>query len=158
SVGHPCGPEAPLVRPAAAALLLRGARSDAARPPGPRPRPELPLGDLLLVPRARAGGARLREAAPRGEGFLLPDRDEDRAAEGVLPRRGLPPGLPDRTPESAVHRVQRPAEDRGAEAGVPGDVSGGGGAGDQLNGANAQGQAAYGGGPSGPSERSCSDV
>ena len=42
-------PAAGSLRPAPAHLLLGRARSDAARPPGPRQRPELPLADLLRI-------------------------------------------------------------------------------------------------------------
>jgi peptide-methionine (S)-S-oxide reductase len=44
------------------------------------------------------------------------NRDES----ALLRRRGLPPGLPDAAPVAAVHRLQRPAEDRRAAAAPPG--------------------------------------
>ena len=42
---------------------------------------------------------------------------------GLLPGRGLSPGLPDPQPDLPLHRLQRPAEDRQLEAVVPRAVS-----------------------------------
>ncbi len=135
----PCGvgrdhlrSEEDFVRAASAALLLRGARSDRAQPAGPGQRAELSFGDLLRLAGAGARRASVRRPAHRGENLPAADRDEDRAAEGLLSGRGVSPGLSDPPSGSAIHRLQRPAEDRGVEAGLsaalPGEPGASGGA------------------------------
>ena len=46
-----------------------------------------------------------------------------RARQDVLSGGGLPPGLPGAEPDLSLHRLQRPAEGRGAEGDVPGNLS-----------------------------------
>ncbi len=55
-----------------------------------------------------------------------------RSAEGLLPGGGLSPGFSDQQPALSLHRVQRPAEDRESEEGVPRSLSGAAGAGQGL--------------------------
>ena len=48
--------------------------------------------------------------------FKAPIVTRARSAHRVLPGGGLPPGLPDPSPEQSLHRLQRPAEGREPEA------------------------------------------
>ena len=55
----------------------------------------------------------------RRQGVPEPDRDAGVLADRVLSGRGLSPELPRPASDAALHRVQRPAEARGAEGAVP---------------------------------------
>ena len=76
--------------------FLGRARSDATEPPGSRHGHAVSLGDLSR--RARAGERRegVHRATRRRARVPAEDRHDDRAGDGVLPGRGVSPGLPGR--------------------------------------------------------------
>src|SRR5262249_2388820 len=93
-------------------LLLSGSRSDAAQSPGPGRRHAVSLRDLLRRRVAEADRRGLHRPARPREGVPPAHRDEARAADGLLPGRGIPPGLLAEEPELPVYRGPRPAENR----------------------------------------------
>ena len=104
---------ADLVRPHPADLLLGGARSDPAQPPGPGRRHAVSLGDLLREPRAAAEGrAGLYRAARQGGHVQAADRDQLTQLNAFYPAEALSPGLRHAAPGESVHLLQRPAEGR----------------------------------------------
>ena len=86
---------------------------------------------FFAEPAAEAGRRALHRAARCGARLPGEDRHPARAAEGLLRRRGLPPGLRDAAPHPAVHRAVRPPEDREHAHDVPGVVPQGPGPGER---------------------------
>src|SRR5262249_21715892 len=97
---------------------LSDSRSDAAQSPGPGRRHAVSLGDLLCRRVAEADRRGLHRPARPREGVPPAHRDEARAADDLLPGRGVPPGLPAEEPELSVYRGPRPAEDREPQEGL----------------------------------------
>ena len=62
------------------------------QPPGPRRGAPVPLGHLLPLARAAGGRARVEGQGP--DALHGAGRHRDRAGEGVLARRGVPPAVP----------------------------------------------------------------
>ena len=107
------------LRPAVADLFLGGARPDPAQPPGPRHRHPVPLSRVPRQRQPAPGGRGLyRAAEPRGR-LRQADGHHDRAAQGLLSRRGLPPGLSGAPSVQHVHHGQRRAEGGEPGQGLP---------------------------------------
>ena len=71
--------------------------------------------------KARGGG--LHRAADESEGLAASHRHEGVDARRVLSGRGLPPGLRHDSSESAIHRLQRRTQSRGAQEAAAGALS-----------------------------------
>ena len=126
-------PQTGVLRQDPADLFRRGARPDAAQPPGARYGHAIPLGDFPAERGAGQDREGLHRPARRRARLQEADRHQDRHHEGgVLPGRGLSPGLPDPPPLPALHRHQRRAQGGAAQGAVSGCVAryaGDGGAG-----------------------------
>ena len=106
---RPCAHQ---LRTAAEGVFFRRARSDRTEPAGAGHRHAIPVGDLLCQRGPEAGGRRLHRPTAGGRCVSRPHRHPGRAPEGLLRCRGLPPALSGPASGPALHRHQRPAEDR----------------------------------------------
>ena len=104
------------LRPAAAGVFFRGARSHPAESAVSRRRHPIPLGNLL---RGRSTEADCRGLYRAVEPFAIlsgPHSHASRSPQGFLPCGGLSPGLSDALSNQPVHRSFRRAEGRKSQA------------------------------------------